>query len=197
MTHFHETIFHCDSKQLVYPVTSTEFCSQQPDQLQPPFRSCCLEVVAHLSSMGKHQGWQVVSTPFREPWMEPRGMGAMCPCANTCRNTPAPELYIYNYVYIYIYWYMASIIKMICCHHDQFLVWLGVARFGYWIQIHTTQPKIKTRLHYPIYVDGNWPQQSTARWCESSQMLRLSIQNIWSSAVTWFSQPILRTLRWG
>ena len=124
----------CDSKQLVYPVTSTEFCSQQPDQLQPPFRSCCLEVVAHLSSMGKHQGWQVVSTPFREPWMEPRGMGAMCPCANTCRNTPAPELslveilesflipiYIYNYVYIYIdtwrvssKWFAATMISSWC-----------------------------------------------------------------------------------
>lgn len=93
-------------------------------------------------------------------------MGAMCPCANTCRNTPAPELSLVEIlesflipIYIYIYWYMASIIKMICCHHDQFLVWLGVARFGYWIQIHTTQPKIKTRLHYPIYVDCNWPHQ--------------------------------------
>ena len=35
---------------------------------------------------------------------------------------------------------MASIIKMICCHHDQFLVWLGLA-----IEYKSTQLNQKLR----------------------------------------------------
>ena len=116
--------------QLVYPPVSSKLTSCFNWRSQAG-----LEVVAHLSSMGKHQGWQIVSTPLLEPWI---GAGkAMCTMCKDMPSLHAPDViscwdsvisssqtYVSMCIYLYYLSTWWASLKWFATTHDQYLVWL-------------------------------------------------------------------------